>query len=175
MADEWVPTQLYERRNSCSKTAFVNERTCMVRWQRGPPPPVVVPDGTCTQPTENTCHQEFVYEHPFELVYRSYMTRFPRCPDIPELRDCIISEREEMGPDCACEQFMRRTVLSSDDIPWLIRKATGVDSIEFDSLCTVDWARRIYTIKSQNLTMRKKLTIDEVSVCCVPCFHLNWR
>lgn len=54
------------------------------------------------------------------------------------------------------------TTLSSNEVPWLVRKATGIDTLQFESECVLDWARREYIITSKNVTMRSKVTIDEV-------------
>ena len=50
------------------------------------------------------------------------------------------------------------------DVPWIVKKATGLSSLEFVSETKIDYVRKEMITRSQNVTMRGSLLVaDEIT------------
>ena len=110
-------------------------------------------------PQQNT--QRHVYPHSWELMLASFDARFPTHPRVPELLSTVISARA-VSAGGAREAYHRETVCGVD-VPWMIKRAVGIDTITFQSECTVDHEARTLELTTQNVTFRDGgLSMDEV-------------
>ena len=81
---------------------------------------------------------------------------------MPLVVDTIVTNRQEF-PEEGKVTYERTVVCAPDDIPFLIRKATGLTAITFKACVTEDYRNRAMTVVSENISLRKFLLLDEVT------------
>ena len=151
-----------------------------------------------TRRNGNTCTQKHVYTHSWELVrprapslgvrtaraqlttssafaqvYGAYVERFPTHERVPQMLTSWVSDKVDY-PEEGRETFLRTVHVSADDIPWIIRKVTGLDKIVFEQEINVDLRNRSLSMVTKNATLRKKLLCDEVCQYVVDEVNGEW-
>ena len=58
-------------------------------------------------------------------------------------------------------RYIRYVEIVADDIPWIVRKASGLNSLNFHAAYQVDYRNRTMTLLTKNITLRKKAVLDE--------------
>ncbi|CAO1409088.1 unnamed protein product [Diamesa hyperborea] len=97
------------------------------------------------------------YKYPFELVMAAYERRFPTCPQMPIVLDCVVSEDTTDGPK---RQTKRRCKLRVD-APYIFKKLIGLDVAYFIQENFLDLKERKLTIEATNETFSSRIKIFE--------------
>ena len=170
-----------------SAAAVASPRTPLAPGRRRPRllPVLVDPGRSDAQPKElvgrsgavsicqgNCISQIHSYPHTFETVVEAYLLRFPTHPKMPIMVDSVVSNRQELV-DEGRVVYERTVVAAADDVPWLVRKATGLTQIKFKATMIEDYRARKMTVISENVSMRKHLVLDETTIYCADPFDPN--
>eukprot|EP01047_Picozoa_sp_COSAG01_P077633 COSAG01_NODE_14051_length_1502_cov_1.338560_1_plen_262_part_00 len=123
----------------------------------------IAPNGAETIRQGNSVRQIMVYKHPWEMVLEGYLRRFPTHPKMPMVIRTYQSDHKE-EPEQGRLTYKRFVEASAKDVPWIIRKATGFKSIVFDAHVTEDYRNRTMTVVSENVSLRKRVLLDETTV-----------
>lgn len=123
------------------------------------------------------------------LLARRYLDRFPTNPLCKQMSNSW-TEDEENFPDegkqtcasaqlpsaCFCgvlrgqrgptvvlgrSRYIRYVKIVADDVPWIVRKASGLNSLDFHAAYQVDYRNRTMSLVTKNITFRKKAVLDE--------------
>ncbi|XP_032517841.1 protein real-time [Danaus plexippus] len=100
-----------------------------------------------------------VHKYPFEMVMAAYERRFPNCPQIPVVIDCVITE-DSWSADDSQRQTTRRCQLNVD-APYLLKKMIGVDYIYFIQKNHLDLKSRVLEIEATNETFASRVSVVE--------------
>ncbi|CAG9561602.1 unnamed protein product [Danaus chrysippus] len=100
-----------------------------------------------------------VHKYPFEMVMAAYERRFPSCPQIPVVIDCVITE-DSWSADDSQRQTTRRCQLNVD-APYLLKKMIGVDYIYFIQKNSLDLRSRVLEIEATNETFASRVSVVE--------------
>jgi hypothetical protein len=93
-------------------------------------------------------------------VLASYLDRFPTNPLCKQLANSWV-EGEENFPNEGKQTYIRHVEMVSDDIPWIVRKVSGLSSLDFHASVTVDHRNRTINMTTKNISLRKKVVLDE--------------
>jgi hypothetical protein len=109
----------------------------------------------------STCTQTHLYKHSWELMMAAYEARFvsQTHPRLPNLVGWAMADRavdEQRG----LETYVR-TITVAGDVPWLVARATGLETLEIVQTVEVDRFRRKISMVSKNTTWRDRLQMDE--------------
>lgn len=107
------------------------------------------------------CTQTHLYKHPWELMLAAYDARFvdQTHPRLPNLVGWTLTDRT--ADDQRGLETYVRTITVSGDVPWLVAKATGLETLEIVQTVEVDRLRRRISMMSKNTTWRDRLQMDE--------------
>lgn len=94
------------------------------------------------------------------------MGRFPTNPLCKQLANSW-TEDEENYPDEGKQTYIRYVEIVADEVPWIVRKASGLTSLDFHAAYTVDHRNRTMSLLTKNITLRKKVVLDEECIYCV--------
>ncbi len=61
-------------------------------------------------------------------------------------------------------RYIRYVKIVADDVPWIVRKASGLNSLDFHAAYQVDYRNRSMSLLTKNITLRKKAVLDEECV-----------
>uniref|UniRef100_A0A2A4K7N3 CRAL-TRIO domain-containing protein n=1 Tax=Heliothis virescens TaxID=7102 RepID=A0A2A4K7N3_HELVI len=108
--------------------------------------------------------QEFVapvrvHKYPFEMVMAAYERRFPNCPQIPVVVECLITE-DSWSADDSQRVTTRRCQLNVE-APYLLKKMIGVDYIYFVQKNNLDLKKRVLEIEATNETFASRVGVVE--------------
>ncbi|XP_049873679.1 protein real-time isoform X2 [Pectinophora gossypiella] len=108
--------------------------------------------------------QEFVspvrvHKFTFEMVMAAYERRFPNCPQIPVVVECVITE-DSWSADNSQRHTTRRCQLSVD-APYLLKKMIGVDYVYFIQKNHLDLKNRVLEIEATNETFSSRVEVLE--------------
>ncbi|OWR53158.1 real-time [Danaus plexippus plexippus] len=94
-----------------------------------------------------------------EILEHAYERRFPNCPQIPVVIDCVITE-DSWSADDSQRQTTRRCQLNVD-APYLLKKMIGVDYIYFIQKNHLDLKSRVLEIEATNETFASRVSVVE--------------
>ncbi|XP_034832335.1 protein real-time [Maniola hyperantus] len=100
-----------------------------------------------------------VHKYPFEMVMAAYEMRFPSCPQIPVVIDCVITE-DSWTADDSQRDTIRRCQLNVE-APYLLKKMIGVDYVYFIQKNHLDLKSRILEIEATNETFAARVGVVE--------------
>ncbi|XP_026314031.1 protein real-time [Hyposmocoma kahamanoa] len=100
-----------------------------------------------------------VHKFPFEMVMAAYERRFPRCPQIPVVVDCSVTE-DSWSADDSQRNTTRRCQLNVD-APYLLKKMVGVDYVYFIQKNHLDLKKRVLEIEATNETFSSRVEVLE--------------
>jgi hypothetical protein len=109
----------------------------------------------------STCTQTHLYKHPWEMMMEAYEARFvdQTHPRLPNLVGWSLAGRtvdEQRGT----ETYVR-TITVAGDVPWMVARATGLETLEIVQTVEVDRYHRRISMVSKNTTWRDRLRMDE--------------
>lgn len=93
----------------------------------------------------------------FLLLSQAYERRFPTCPQMPIVLDCVVQEDTVDGPR---RQTKRRCKLKVD-APYIFKKIIGLDVCYFIQENFLDWKERKLIIEATNETFSSRIKIFE--------------
>lgn len=99
------------------------------------------------------------YEYPFEYVMEGYQRRFGEngCPDIPIIKEIEIKEESDKD---GIHNILRRCRLQPE-IPGMLRRMMGIDSIFFFQRNYLDRPKRRLTITAWNESFDNRVKVEE--------------
>lgn len=100
-----------------------------------------------------------VHKYPFEMVMAAYERRFPSCPQIPVVVECVITE-DSWSADDSQRHTSRRCQLNVE-APYLLKKMIGVDYIYFLQKNALDLKSRVLEIEATNETFSSRVQVIE--------------
>ncbi|XP_046966372.1 protein real-time isoform X1 [Vanessa cardui] len=100
-----------------------------------------------------------VHKYSFEMVMAAYEMRFPSCPQIPVVIECVITE-DSWSADDSQRHTTRRCQLNVD-APYLLKKMIGVDYIYFIQKNHLDLKNRVLEIEATNETFASRVSVIE--------------
>ncbi|XP_068633435.1 protein real-time [Battus philenor] len=100
-----------------------------------------------------------VHKYPFEMVMAAYEMRFPSCPQIPVVVECVITEDSWTADDS--QRFTTRRCQLNVDAPYLLKKMIGVDYIYFIQKNRLDLKNRELEIEATNETFSARIGVLE--------------
>ncbi|XP_026738905.1 protein real-time isoform X2 [Trichoplusia ni] len=100
-----------------------------------------------------------VHKYPFEMVMAAYERRFPSCPQIPVVVECVITE-DSWTADNSQRLTTRRCQLNVE-APYLLKKMIGVDYIYFIQKNVLDLKTRTLDIEATNETFANRVGVVE--------------
>lgn len=89
--------------------------------------------------------------------FQAYERRFPTCPQMPIVLDCVVMEDLMDGPK---RQTKRRCKLRVD-APYIFKKIIGIEVAYFIQENFLDWKERKLTIEATNETFSSRIKIFE--------------
>jgi len=100
------------------------------------------------------------YEYPFEYVMEAYQRRFGEngCPDIPIIKEMDVKEDTDQD---GVHNILRRCRLQPE-IPGMLRRMMGIDSIFFCQRNVLDRKKRTLTITAWNESFDNRVKVEEV-------------
>ena len=109
----------------------------------------------------STCTQTHLYRHSFEVMMLAYEARFdgqthPRLPSMVGHSTKYRAADEQLGVETYA-----KTVVVSGEIPWVIARATGLETMEIVQDVVLDKLTRRITMLARNITWRDRLQLDE--------------
>ncbi|KAK2726958.1 SEC14-like protein 1 isoform X2 [Artemia franciscana] len=113
-----------------------------------------------------------VYKHPFELIMEAYQRRFPTTHLMPILVSSEIVN-ETLSEDKA-QHVVERLCKLGFDVPYLLKKLTGVDYVNFRQKNSLDRRKRTLHIETFNESFSNRLIIKETCVYSVHPDNPNW-
>ncbi|KAJ8722336.1 hypothetical protein PYW08_004738 [Mythimna loreyi] len=123
-------------------------------------------------------HPVRVHKHTFEMVMAAYEKRFPSCPQIPVVVECVITD-DNWSADDSQRNTTRRCQLNVE-APYLLKKMVGVDYVYFIQKNSLDLKKRVLEIEATNETFSSRLAVVEKCKYYVhpenpewTCFELN--
>ena len=114
----------------------------------------------------NSCTQEHVYKHPWELMVRATERRYPTHPLIPQQISSAVTARSSDGP---CEQYTRMIVIrvsnsnstAAGALTRLFVKMLSASDVQFEQRVVVDHAARRFESHGENVTMTSTVRVCE--------------
>ncbi|XP_035439827.1 protein real-time isoform X1 [Spodoptera frugiperda] len=100
-----------------------------------------------------------VHKFTFEMVMAAYERRFPNCPQIPVVVECLITD-DSWSSDDSQRQTTRRCQLNVE-APYLLKKMIGVDYIYFIQKNNLDLKKRVLEIEATNETFSSRVGVVE--------------
>ncbi|XP_045447995.1 protein real-time [Melitaea cinxia] len=100
-----------------------------------------------------------VHKYSFEMVMAAYEMRFPSCPQIPVVIECVITE-DSWSADDSQRHTNRRCQLNVD-APYLLKKMIGVDYVYFIQKNHLDLKNRVLEIEATNETFASRVSVVE--------------
>ncbi|XP_038220581.1 protein real-time [Zerene cesonia] len=100
-----------------------------------------------------------VHKYPFEMVMAAYERRFPSCPQIPVVLECVITD-DSWTADDSQRQTTRRCQLNVE-APYLLKKMIGVDYVYFIQKNHLDLKSRVLEIEATNETFASRVSVVE--------------
>lgn len=91
----------------------------------------------------------------------AYTDRFPTNDLNEQLVDSRV-EDEETFPDEGKTSFIRIVTIAPTELPWIVRKATGLSFVNFHTAVTIDYRARSMDMTTRNIELRKRFVLDEV-------------
>lgn len=91
--------------------------------------------------------------------YQAYERRFPKCPQMPIVLDCQVTD-DEIAPNGATRKTGRRCKLAVE-APYLFKKLIGLDVVYFVQTNFLDRAARSLNIDATNETYASRIEIHE--------------
>ena len=125
--------------------------------------------------TGSSCTQRHVYEHGWELMERAYAARFAEQthPRLPQMVSWSVADRVE--DEARGVLSYTRTVTATADVPWMVRRATGLETMQFVQEVQVDRFRRRIDMVTKNTTWREKgVCVDETCSYYAHPAHGGW-
>lgn len=104
-------------------------------------------------------HPIRVHKHTFEMVMAAYERRFPSCPQIPVVVECVITD-DNWSADDSQRTTTRRCQLNVE-APYLLKKMVGVDYVYFIQKNSLDLKKRVLEIEATNETFSSRLGVVE--------------
>lgn len=93
------------------------------------------------------------------LIVQAYERRFPTCPQMPVVLDCVVTE-DEVTNNGSHRETKRRCKLAVD-APYLFKKLIGLDHVFFIQQNTLDMKARTLNIEATNETFASRIEIFE--------------
>ncbi|XP_077299660.1 real-time isoform X2 [Arctopsyche grandis] len=100
-----------------------------------------------------------VYKYPFELVMVAYERRFPRCPQIPVVLDCVVID-DSWSSDWSQRHTSRRCQLSVE-APYILKKMIGVECVYFLQKNHLDRRAKSLYIEATNESFVNRVVVVE--------------
>ncbi|XP_053609887.1 protein real-time isoform X1 [Plodia interpunctella] len=100
-----------------------------------------------------------VHKYPFEMVMAAYERRFPTCPQIPVVVECVVTA-DSWAEDNSQRHTTRRCQLNVE-APYLLKKMIGVDYIFFIQKNHLDLQNRFLEIEATNETFSSRVSVLE--------------
>lgn len=100
-----------------------------------------------------------VHKFTFEMVMAAYERRFPSCPQIPVVVECVITD-DSWSADDSQRHTTRRCQLNVE-APYLLKKMIGVDYIFFIQKNSLDLKKRVLEIEATNETFAARVGVVE--------------
>ncbi|XP_050684538.1 protein real-time [Leptidea sinapis] len=100
-----------------------------------------------------------VHKYPFEMVMAAYERRFPSCPQIPVVLECVITD-DSWSADDSQRHTTRRCQLNVE-APYLLKKMIGVDYVYFIQKNHLDLKDRQLEIEATNETFASRVSVVE--------------
>lgn len=100
-----------------------------------------------------------VYKYSFELVMEAYERRFPRCPQIPVVIDCEITE-DSVSEDGVLRTTKRKCKLNVE-APYILKKLIGVDHVFFIQTNELNKKERCLNIEAYNESFSTRVVVLE--------------
>ncbi|CAK1580667.1 unnamed protein product [Parnassius mnemosyne] len=100
-----------------------------------------------------------VHKYPFEMVMAAYERRFPSCPQIPVVLECVITEDSWTADDST--RYTTRRCQLNVDAPYLLKKMIGVDYVYFIQKNHLDLKSRVLEIEATNETFSARVGVVE--------------
>ncbi|XP_073956386.1 real-time [Choristoneura fumiferana] len=100
-----------------------------------------------------------VHKFPFEMVMAAYERRFPSCPQIPVVVECVITA-DSWSADDSQRDTSRRCQLNVE-APYLLKKMVGVDYVYFMQTNHLDLKERVLEIEAINETFSSRVEVLE--------------
>ncbi|XP_023938876.2 protein real-time [Bicyclus anynana] len=100
-----------------------------------------------------------VHKYPFEMVMAAYEMRFPSCPQIPVVIECVITE-DSWSADDSQRDTTRKCQLNVE-APYLLKKMIGVDYVYFIQKNHLDLKSRVLEIEATNETFAARVGVVE--------------
>ncbi|XP_059047636.1 protein real-time-like [Achroia grisella] len=100
-----------------------------------------------------------VHKYSFEMVMAAYERRFPSCPQIPVVMECVITD-DSWSSDSSQRHTTRRCQLNVE-APYLLKKMIGVDYVYFIQKNHLDLKNRVLEIEATNETFSTRVGVVE--------------
>ncbi|XP_045490772.1 protein real-time [Pieris rapae] len=113
-----------------------------------------------------------VHKYPFEMVMAAYERRFPNCPQIPVVLECVITD-DSWTADDAQRHTTRRCQLNVE-APYILKKMIGVDFVYFIQKNHLDLKGRVLEIEATNETFASRVSVVEKCRYYVHPENTNW-
>ena len=91
------------------------------------------------------------------LSFQAYERRFPTCPQMPIVLDCVVMEDTDDGP----RRHTKRRCKLKVEAPYIFKKIIGVDVAYFIQENYLDMKERKLTIEATNETFSSRIKIFE--------------
>ncbi|RVE45759.1 hypothetical protein evm_009607 [Chilo suppressalis] len=114
---------------------------------------------TCLPKDGGTRDRRFLVTHPMIELLPAYERRFPSCPQIPVVLDCLITE-DSWSDDDSQRDTTRRCQLNVE-APYLLKKMIGVDYVYFIQKNHLDLESRVLEIEATNETFAARVGVVE--------------
>lgn len=93
----------------------------------------------------------------FSISFQAYERRFPTCPQMPIVLDCVVTDDTVDGP----RRDTKRRCKLRVDAPYIFKKIIGLDVCYFIQQNFLDWKERKLTIEATNETFSSRIKIFE--------------
>ncbi|VDN28165.1 unnamed protein product, partial [Gongylonema pulchrum] len=110
-----------------------------------------------------------VYKYPFEIVMAAYEKRFPTCPQIPIFVGSEITY--QYHSDDGAEEVIERLCQLNINLPYLVKKITGVDFLYFKQKNSLDRRKRTLIIEATNVSLAPRIDAKETCFYYVCAYH----
>ncbi|CAF4931762.1 unnamed protein product [Pieris macdunnoughi] len=107
-----------------------------------------------------------------KIMFEAYERRFPNCPQIPVVLECVITD-DSWTADDAQRHTTRRCQLNVE-APYLLKKMIGVDYVYFIQKNHLDLKGRVLDIEATNETFASRVSVVEKCRYYVHPENTNW-